>query len=301
MVRKLWLAFLLLGIAPVFAGSGGNITVAGYGLAPLPELAIITIDEVLAPGVNRMEIDVEFGLGEISLERGNPAKAVTGYLQYDEEYIRPEVDYSVRAGVARFSLATESRRGGWEGLRIPDMESPESELYFTTRVPMEVNFSCGLGEANLDLGELQVTNLNLENGLGETVLDFSAPNGVELRRIDVDNGLGKLTASNLSNSRAEELRFDCGLGSAELDFSGETLRDMSVDVTIGLGSVTMLIPRGFNVEMQAEENFLSSIDTRDMVIRGGGRYQSENFDSRKPTLRITASVGMGSININWTD
>ncbi len=302
MVRKLWLTFLLLSITPVLAGVGANITAAGSSPTTLfAERTIITIDEVLADDVNRMEIEIEFGLGGISVERGNPVKAVTGYLQYDEEYIRPEIDYRVRGGVARFSLATESTRGTWEGLRMPDMESPESELYFTTRIPMEINFSCGLGEANLDLGELQVTELNLENGLGETTLDFSALNSVELRQIEVGNGLGKLTARNLSNSRAEKLNFDCGLGSADLDFSGETLRDMSVDVNIGLGSVTMFIPRGFNVEMEAEENFLSSIDTRDMVIRGGGRYQSENFDPRKPTLYITASVGLGSININWTD
>lgn len=263
--------------------------------------SILTIDEVLADEVNRMEIEVEFSLGEIRVEHGNPAKAITGYIHYDEEYLRPEVEYEVKGGVARFRLTTKSRHEGWGGFKMRDMESPESELYFTTRVPLEVDFSCGLGEAHLDLGELKVMDLNLNNGLGETTLDFSTPNGVKLRRISVDNGLGALVARNLSNARTQRLKFDCGLGSAELDFGGETLRDMSVDVNVGLGSVTMWIPRGFNVEMDAEENFLSSIDTRDMVMKGRGRYRSENYDPDRPTLRISASVGLGSINIKWTD
>ncbi|MFB0516997.1 MAG: toast rack family protein [Candidatus Neomarinimicrobiota bacterium] len=265
------------------------------------ERTILTIDEALADNVERMEVNVEFGLGEIRVERGNPAKAVTGYIQYDEDYISPKVEYEVKGNVARFQLTTKSQHRGWEGISMRDMDSPESELYFTTRVPLEVDFSCGLGEANLDLGYLKVMDLKLDNGLGETTLDFSTPNGVELRRIDVDNGLGELVAHNLANAKTERLKFDCGLGSAELDFSGETLKDMSVDVNVGLGSVTLRIPRGYNVEMEAEENFLSTIDTNDMVKKGRGLYRSENYDPSRPTLRITASVGLGSIDINWTD
>lgn len=279
---------LLLGLSVALAWQGDERT-------------ILTIDEVLADKVERMEIDVEFGLGEIRVERGNPAKAVTGYIQYDEDYLRPKVEYGVKGSVARFQLITKSRHDDWKGLRMRDMESPESELYFTTRVPLEVDFSCGLGEADLDLGDLKVMDLQLDNSLGETTIDFSTPNGVKLRRISVDNGLGELVARNLSNARTERLKFDCGLGSAELDFGGEELRDMSVDVNVGLGSVTMWIPRGYNVEMDAEENFLSSINTRDMIRKGRGHYRSENYDPSGPTLRITASVGLGSIDIKWTD
>lgn len=302
MKRILLFSQFLLGFSVAVAGTGGSSATDRCGPAFYgDDRTILTIDEALADKVERMEIEVEFGFGEIRVERGNPSKAVTGYIQYDEEYLRPKVEYEVSGGVARFRLTTKSRHEGWEGLKRRDMESPESELYFTTHVPLEVDFSCGLGEADLDLGELKVMDLKLDNGLGETTLDFSTPNGVELRRISVDNGLGELVARNLSNARTERLKFDCGLGSAELDFGGETLRDMSVDVNVGLGSVTMWIPRGFNVEMEAEESFLSSIDTRDMVQKGRGRYRSENYDPDKPTLRITASVGLGSIDIKWTD
>ena len=264
--------------------------------------AIVTIDEDLDKNVTLLEISVEFSFGEIRIERGNPGKAVTGYIRYDEEYLRPRIEYEVSGGVASFELKTRSRHERWGVDMVRrDMESPESELYFTTRVPLDLDITTGLGEAKLDLGELKVAVLNLDNGMGETDLNFSSLNGVELRRISVDNGLGELVARNLSNARSKRLDFDCGLGSAELNFDGEEFRNMSVDVNVGLGSVVLWIPRGYNVIMEAEENFLSSIDTRDMVQKGRGYYRSESYDPARPTLEISASVGLGSIDLKWID
>ena len=76
---------------------------------------------------------------------------------------------------------------------------------------------------------------------------------------------------------------------------------MSVDVNVGLGSVVLWIPRGYNVTMEAEENFLSNINARDMVQKGRGHYRSENYDPSKPTLEISASVGLGNIDLKWIE
>ena len=278
------------------------LLVALSGAGPGDDRAILTIDEPLDDKVESMEIEVEFSFGDIRIERGNPRKAVTGYVRYDKDYIRPLMEYEVRGTVARFELITKSRHSGWRvDVVRHDMDSPESELYFTPRVPLELDFTCGLGEATLDLGDLQITDLNLDNGLGETTLDFSTPNAAKLRRMSVDNGLGELLARNLSNARSRRLKFDCGLGSADLDFSGDEFHDMSVDVNVGLGSVILRIPRGYNVLMEAEENFLSTIDTRDMVQKGRGYYRNEDYDPSKPTLEISVSVGLGSIELKWID
>lgn len=263
--------------------------------------AILTIDESLSDDVSRMEIEIEFGFGDILVERGNPSKAVTGFIQYDEDYLRPYVDYDTKGSIARFRFVTKSKHEGWESLKMRGMDEPESELYFTTRVPLEFDFSCGLGAAELNLGELQVADLAIENGLGETTLDFSSPNRTDLRRISVENGLGELVARNLSNSRAEKLKFDCGLGSAVLDFRGELMQDMDVDVNVGLGSVEMKIPEGYNVVMEAEESFLSTIDTHGLTSDHRGYYRSRDYRPSRPTLHITASVGLGSIDIKWVD
>jgi len=263
---------------------------------------ILTFDERLPDGISRMEVDIEFGFGEILLERGNPAKAVTGYIQYDPETIRPKTKFYTDGNSAYFSLVTDTRHTEWGFDRINlDMESPESELYVTTAIPLAINFSCGLGTAELDLGNLQLEDLRIENGLGETKFDFSTPNRTELRRLAVENGLGELTARNLSNANTDRLYFDCDLGSANLDFSGDDLHEMFVDISVGLGSVNLAIPEGYSVELDAEENFLSSIDTHGLYKARSGMYYSERDDTDKPVLHIRAEVGLGSIDIDWLD
>lgn len=288
MTRIFRLLPLLLMVSIVLAWPGDN-------------RAILTIDETLADNIDLMEVEIEFGFGEIQIERGNPSKAVTGFIQYDEDYLKPYADYYTKGNIARFRFVTKSRHEGWESLKMHGMEEPESELYFTTRVPLEVDFECGLGHAELNLGDLKIADLVIENGLGETELDFDTPNRTDLRRIMVENGLGELVARNLSNSRAEKLKFDCGLGSAVLDFRGESRQDMDVDVNVGLGSVELKIPEGYNVIMEADENFLSSIDTHGFTSKHRGYYRSRDYRPSRPTLHITASVGLGSINISWVD
>lgn len=280
----------------VFSGILLLLTVA----AEAQDQAIITIDKILDDDVIRIEVHIEFSMGKIKIARGNPSKAITGFIEYNEEMIRPKIEYEVRGRTGIFMLETETRRQAWSFARLHDLDDnylPESELYFTTRVPIDIDFSCGLGSAELELGDLKISGLRLENGLGETIIDFSTPNSVELRRLDVKNGLGELVARNLSNANTSQLRFDSGLGKATLEFGGEIRRDMQVTATIGLGSMKFKIPRDYNIELDADDNFLSTIDTPGLVQVRRGFYRSHDYDSSNPTIFIKASVGLGTIQL----
>jgi hypothetical protein len=266
--------------------------------------AIVTVDEPLADNITRLEIRIEFELGDITIERGNPSKAVTGFIQYNDELLTPYISYKTVGNTGILRLDTESRREGWSFAKLrnfDDYDLLESELYFTTRVPLDMEFSCGLGEATLDLGDLQIEDLKVENGLGETTLDFSTPNPVKLHRLSVENGLGELEASNLGNANTTRLHFDSGLGEADLDFGGDIPHDMDVVVNVGLGSMTFRVPLTYNVELDAEDNFLSSIDAPRMTQIRRGHYRSIDFKSSKPTITIRASLGLGGIELIWTD
>ena len=271
---------------------------------PAQDQAIITIDENLDDGVEQLDILIKFGFGKIKIERGNPSKAITGFIQYNAELISPRISYVGDRSIAVFRLETKMRREGWGFTKwhdFGDYDMPESELYFTTRVPLDIQFSCGLGEADLDFGNLLISDANIENGLGATFLNFSTLNEITMRRLSVENGLGELRASNLSNANTTRYRFDSGLGDADLDFGGELQHDIQVDANIGLGNMTFRIPRIYNVELDAKDSFLSTIETRGMIQIRRGLYRSRDFDSSRPTIFISANVGLGGIKMVWTD
>ena len=285
-------SFLLLGVVRQALGQGRD--------------AILTIDEPLDKGVRRMEVEIEFSLGELSIERGNPDKAVTGFINYNEEFFRPTFSFKSTGDQAYFRLRTLTHNERW-GFRDvvkwggEEMKGPKGELYFTTEVPLDVNIDCGLASTQVDLGHLKVADFKLDNGLGKATVNFSTRNGTRLRRVCIDNGLGELVVQRISNARTDRLKIDCGLGAAEIDFSGEEYHDMDLDVNVGLGSVTIRVPEGYNVELEAEESFLSSISTDGLRKSGRNMYRSRHYDPRKPTLRINASIGLGSIDFDWID
>ncbi len=151
---------------------------------------ILTIDEPLGDDVKLIVMDIEYGFGSIRIERGNASKAVTGFIQYNTESIRPSFHYEVDGDRAHFEMETKSHRRDWNFNWNDDYESPECELYLNPKVPLEIDFTCGLGEAELDLGQLKIRDLRVTSGLGESTIDFSTMNGIEMRRLVVDNGLG---------------------------------------------------------------------------------------------------------------
>ena len=74
-----------------------------------------------------------------------------------------------------------------------------------------------------------------------------------------------------------------------------------MNANIGLGSMTFKIPRRFNVELDAEDNFLSTIITPQMEQITRGLYRSRDYDKGQPTIFIKANVGLGTIRVVWIE
>jgi ferredoxin len=56
------------------------------------------------------------------------------------------------------------------------------------------------------------------------------------------------------------MKFEGGVGSYILDFSGSLENEVEVDIKVGLGSITISIPDDIGVKIFYEESFISSID-----------------------------------------
>lgn len=248
--------------------------------------------------VEDIKVEIDFGMGELKIGSGDRGTAVSGLAIYNPEDVEVNYSYREHGDTGMFELDTD-----WDNHDDhDDHDNIDMELFFTPRVPLDMNLDLGMGEGHFDFHDLKISGLELECGLGEAEIEFgSRPNKTRCREVDIESGLGDIDVKNLVNSGAEKMNFDCGLGTMDLDFHGDLKRDIMIDISIGLGAMDIMIPEGTNVIFNYEGSFFADLDLGGFEKLDDDEYRSMNFRKGRPTLVFEASIGMGSIDVHWVD
>jgi hypothetical protein len=158
----------------------------------------------------------------------------------------------------------------------------------------------GACEATVDLTGLKISQLELSTGASEIELYFDKPNKEVMRKMKIDAGVGELKAVNLGNANCRKINFEGGVGGYELDFGGEWQSDCEAYVELGLGDLTIEVPRAIGVKLIAEKTFLTSLDLEGFIHKGD-IYYSEGYDKAKHRLILKVEAGLGSVSIKLID
>jgi len=262
-------------------------------------------------GVDRIDVDLEYALGKLTINANDKKDLISGYIRYYPDQIQPEVSYEKfgTKGVFNVDITTKEDTDKevhfkWDEFSWKDNlgDHVNNELNFSLppELPMELKLDLGLGDAELDFSRLYLTDVNLNCGLSDVILRFDEPNGINCDRLSIDTGLGKLKAFGLQYLRAGEIYIKVGLGSANLDFSGRLDQDVYLNVDVGLGSLELKLPRNANIRATITDNFLSHVDT-DELIQRQGEWVSPTWSEDRPTIELTIDVGMGSVDLDFSD
>ncbi|MBU1318847.1 MAG: hypothetical protein KKG33_00230 [candidate division Zixibacteria bacterium] len=252
--------------------------------------------EVVLTDEEALDIEIDFGLGELFIDACDPDKAFRLEGDYEDERFEYDYDYrkNKREGRLYFDISAES--GNWHDRDVDN----EWRLGLTDRIPIEFKVDIGAASCEMRLGGLSVRRLWLDIGAADCNISFEELNGCELDRIVVDAGASSVTLEELGNARFGMLKFKGGVGSSDIDFSGKFDFDAEADISVGLGSVNIIVPEHIGVRIYAEDTFLSSIDIPKRHFEEIERdfYESRNWDDAEGHLEITLQVGMGSANID---
>ena len=71
---------------------------------------------------------------------------------------------------------------------------------------------------------------------------------------------------------------------------------MEIDISVGLGSMELILPEKANIRIAADHNFLSSVTVHNLQKSRSG-WVSDEWKEGLPTINVDANVGMGSIEI----
>ena len=245
-------------------------------------------------GVKSLRVVINLGMSELRLKRTNsPATAFSLNYDYSEEEKVPELDYDIEGDVGVLHLSNEGHGSfpffGFHG----NKDSVSIEL--ANSVPASLKMKFGVGDANVDLGGMKISDATFSTGVCDFKLNFSSPNIIECNDLEIKTGISSISVENLSNSHARYIEFNGGLGSMKIDFGGKLQHDCEVKIKSGLGSVDISIPSDINTSITAPGNFVNSVDVSGFYAQGDGAYRSDKKTG--PQLRITVDSGMGSITI----
>lgn len=239
----------------------------------------------------QLDVAVRYGAGKLVIEPGTGGELYRVGLRYDSDLFDPITEY--RAG--RLKVGVE---GVGKGIRLRNHQSGELKLAISRDVPLHVDLEFGAVEADIELGGLRIRTLNIETGASDTSLRFSAPNLIACDRFDVSMGAAGFRASGLGNANCSRLRVEGGVGDITLDFGGRWQRDIEADITMALGSVTLVIPEDIGVRVE-RSTFLTDFNPGGFEKRDNV-YYSTNWERAARRLMVDLEGAFGSINVRWS-
>ncbi len=240
-----------------------------------------------------VEVNVEYAAGRVSV---GPAESGVLYhmqIEYDEEVFRPFAEYennSLRIGAETLGRRVRFGRDRTHG---------EMVLALSRDVPMDLSMDFGAVHAEIDLGGIPLTRLDIEAGASQSLIDISEPNPESMSRANMDVGAAEFTVLNLGNLNAERIDIDAGVGDIELGFTGDWRQNAEVSVDMGLGSLVLRFPRGLGVRLE-KDTFLTSFDSQELVKRGDA-YYSLDYDDAEYQITVNIDAAFGGIRVAWVN
>lgn len=242
-------------------------------------------------GNGPVSVKVQFGAGVADILPAEDRWLYRMDLRYDAERTAPVMTFDESARELR--LGARSAGGApWKGRR-GDPNRLRVEL--TRRVPLRLTVDLGAARADLQLGGLELRELDLRAGATEASVDMAEPNPAALDRLRIDVGAGALTVRHGGNLRAQDAAIHVGAGSLDYDFGGDWSGDMDVELDVALGKATLRIPEGAGISLTA--NTILGDFTRAGLVRRGDAWISPGFDQAARHVRVMARATLGSIEI----
>jgi len=251
-----------------------------------------------ADDVEILDIKIELGAGEFDIKVDEMDELAKAEVIYNPTIVEVMGEYEKRGKTGYLDFESSYRRH-------IDMDDNENEWLITlsSKYKTELTMEIGASESEIELGGLPLELLDIDIGAAEARLNFTKPNPSRADEIIINAGAASFMMLNLGNANFRRLTFEGGVGDFELDFSGEYRERSRAEISIGLGAAKIFIPADLPVRIDAEDNFLSSIEFRnvDRSLLEDNYYESESYRTSSYGLALDISVGLGSVEIVFED
>jgi hypothetical protein len=255
--------------------------------------------KIEAGNIDKLVVRCELGAGEFTILPADMDDVADIDIEYDSRRVDVSVDYEIRRSTGYLYLESD-------GLERSDIDTDDNiwDVKLSSKYPARIEMDIGACDAVFDLGGIPLEELSLDVGAAAGKIDFSRRNPIRMREFDVDAGASSLEMHDIGNANFEEMNFDGGVGSFDLDFRGKYEGESMIDIDIGLGSADIILPRGVPIQVETEgSNWLSSVEMHgdDLDEVDDDLFESRDFADAKDRIMLRLSVGLGSADLYWRD
>jgi hypothetical protein len=266
--------------------------------------------EITRTSEKEVDVSIDASFGTLIILKGDRNKIVAAeYERQDDDKRQLEMFYDISdgRGSLEMNLTDEKRHRekhsssiSWEELKGNRDHPDERRLTcrFSDAVPMSLKVGIGAGRGNLDLTGLKIKNLKVSSGASSAELRCDDPNPVSCESVSIESGVSKFSANDLSNLNFRRLKFSGGVGAYVLDFGGTLQQKAYAEVDVGLGAITVYVPKDFPTRIITDDSWFSSVDVDSNFEKTKKNvYESDNFGQTDKTLTIKIGSGLGSIKV----
>jgi uncharacterized protein DUF2154 len=237
-VVVLGLAFLVAGLL-LFSNIVSRVT--------SPPVGNLTIDtqSVTQGEASSALVDVSMGVGNLTIS-GSATDLMNATFTYNIDTWKPLVSYNVNGTEGTLLV----RQPNSNNISTAPGTRNDWDLRFKNDVPMTMNVGLGVGQGNLKLSGLNLTRLEVNNGVGDSTIDMSGQWNQDTSVL-VNGGVGKVTLI-LPAQTGVRVTTDGGLGKVSAngfnangttytnDSYGKSPHTINVDVKTGIGDIQLV-------------------------------------------------------------
>jgi hypothetical protein len=195
--------------------------VVGFGLAAVSAVLLLSgcnnsifaseksDDQIVVEKDKAKELEVvlNFGAGQMDVA-GGADDWVNGKAIYEPEKMKPKVSYNLGGKVGKVEISQP------DYFKIGKMKN-EWELKLNEDVPVDLVVNAGASETDLDLKGIQLSNLEVNAGVGDITVDLGG-DWNESFDARISSGVGKMTVI-LPKDTGIRVNAEKGIGSASFE------------------------------------------------------------------------------------
>lgn len=239
----------------------------------------------------RLEVDVGYGAGELTIARGEPDLLYRAVFDHDEAVLTPR--HSYRDG--RLDIGIRVRDRGRFGSRRSIDSS--LDLWLPGNVPVDLRVDVGAAEADVDLSGIPLRSFEFNTGASKSEVRIDEANSQRMASASINVGAADIAVRGMGNLGADRVTVKAGVGSVTLGLEGDWPEDARVSLEMGVGALEVRIPADLGVRIH-RESFLASIDA-DGFERSGRTYLSRNWEAAERRIDLEITAALGDIDMVW--